>query len=38
MEAAGLLMPMAATVDSRGKVQVVKNALVPGAAEIITLP
>jgi hypothetical protein len=37
IEAAGLLMPTAATVDFRGNVHVVTNALVPGAAEVITL-
>jgi hypothetical protein len=37
VEAAGLFMPMAATVDFRGRVHVVTSALVPGAAEIITL-
>jgi hypothetical protein len=38
VEAGGLSMPSAATVDSRGKVRVVTNALIPGAAEVITLP
>jgi hypothetical protein len=37
VEAAGLFMPMAATVDFRGRVHVVTSALVPGAAEVITL-
>jgi hypothetical protein len=37
VEEAGLLVPTAATVDFRGKVHVVTNALVPGAAEVITL-
>lgn len=37
VEATGLLMPMAATVDFRGRVQVVTKALVPGSAEVITL-
>jgi len=36
-EATGLTMPTAATVDHRGKVHVVTYALIPGAAEIITL-
>jgi hypothetical protein len=38
VEAAGLLMPTAATVDLRGKLRVVTNALIPGAAEVITVP
>jgi hypothetical protein len=38
VEAGGLSMPTAATVDFRGKVRVVTNALIPGAAEVITLP
>ncbi len=38
VEAAGLPMPTAATVDWRGRVHVVTNALVPGAAAIVTLP
>ena len=37
VEAAGLMMPTAAAVDQRGRVHVAINALVPGAAEIITL-
>jgi hypothetical protein len=36
-EAEGLLMPMAATVDFRGRVNVVTKALIPGEAEVITL-
>lgn len=38
VEAAGLMMPTAATVDFRGKVNVLTNALVPGAARVVTLP
>ena len=38
VEAGGLLMPTAATVDTRGRVRVVVNALIPGSAEIVTLP
>jgi hypothetical protein len=38
VEAAGLVMPMAATVDHGGRLKVVTNALIPGAAEIITVP
>jgi hypothetical protein len=37
VEAAGLVMPTAATVDHRGKLWVVTNALIPGAAEVITI-
>jgi hypothetical protein len=37
-EATGLLMPMAATIDARGRVRVVVNALIPGAAAVVTLP
>jgi hypothetical protein len=36
-EAKGLLMPTAATVDFRGRVNVVTKALIPGEAEVITL-
>jgi hypothetical protein len=36
-EAGGLLMPTAATVDFRGRLRVVVNALIPGAAEVITV-
>jgi hypothetical protein len=36
-EAKGLLMPMAATVDFRGRVNVVTKALIPGEAEVIRL-
>ena len=36
-EAAGLMMPTAATVDFRGNTHVVTFALVPGAAEVIKL-
>jgi hypothetical protein len=36
--AGGLLMPTAATVDFRGKVRVVTNALIPGAAQVVTVP
>lgn len=36
-EAQGLLMPMAATVDFRGRVNVVTKALIPGEAEVIRL-
>ena len=38
VEAGGLLMPTAVTVDTRGRVRVAVNALIPGAAEVITLP
>jgi hypothetical protein len=38
VKAGGLLMPTAATVDFRGKVRVVTNALIPGAAGVVTLP
>lgn len=38
VEAAGLVMPTAATVDHRGRLRVVTNALIPGAAEVITIP
>ena len=37
VEAAGLVMPTAATVDHRGKLRVVTNALIPEAAEVITI-
>ena len=37
VETSGLLMPTAATVDLRGKLRVVTNALIPGAAEVITV-
>jgi hypothetical protein len=36
-EASGLLMPIAATVDFRGRVNVVTKALIPGEAEVIRL-
>jgi hypothetical protein len=36
-EATGLLMPIAATVDFRGRVNVVTKALIPGEAEVIRL-
>ena len=38
VEAAGLSMPMAATVDFGGHVNVVTSALIPGAATVTTLP
>jgi len=38
VEAGGLFMPTAATVDKRGRVRVVVDALIPGAAEVIALP
>jgi hypothetical protein len=37
VEAAGLIMPTAATVDFHGRLRVVTNALIPGAAEVITV-
>jgi hypothetical protein len=37
VEAPGLVMPMAGTVDHRGKLRVVTSALIPGAAEVITI-
>jgi hypothetical protein len=38
VEAGGLLMPTAATVDHRGRLRVVTNALIPGQATVITVP
>ena len=37
-EATGLRMPIAAAVDASGAVHVATSSLIPGAAEIITLP
>jgi hypothetical protein len=38
VEAAGLMMPTAAVEDVRGNLRVVINALIPGAAQVITIP
>jgi hypothetical protein len=38
VEGAGLLMPTAATVDFRKTLRVATQALIPGAAEILTVP
>ena len=37
VEAGNLSLPMTATVDHRGKLRVVTNALIPGMAEVITV-